>query len=616
MSTTRQQRRHPAKQTLSLAVSEDRDRLKARKGLIQKRQTLIKATADEAGGDTGSMSAAMVPNDEQLARINQFTLTPKAADQVAAFSTLSMNDLVDRDDEQFTTQSVEEFAALPQPYSPIGKSFMVDHSRSVSGAVGRIFGVDTKKVGSALHLTNEVYVPRTEKNAAFLEDQDFGVNWAVSVGVVLAADHCSVCALPFDSWGLWCQNGHDKGAFYDPKSTEEDAYGWPLAVDPGTTGAVKCIRVYSEPVDFYELSQVFLGAQYYAALESKAPALATAIKSAGGILGLSAEEASEIPLPREPKKLAEARTSGYKIKTVDGLLRWTDSESLVWVFDPEDPDAGVSSIGRETITDEDNDDKESADGKVGQDELDQVRGLQGDASGGAVVQDAGAAQVGAGDGVEVGSEGVGGSGGSAAVGSGAEGGLDGSVEGSGEVPPVRGQEGLVGADSDGQQGVPQEVTVAGIKAAVLSALKNAGLPEAVSERVSRTKGSGLDALMLAVGDEMETLRKEADALRPKAALGDRLVKEKRADAIHWYVVSRGAKHGPVPTDAFEKVLDAFGANVDLIEAQIEDAKSLAKEKFPAPVRRSSAPDDPHLREELEIPTVPSANDKRVSSLHG
>ena len=37
----------------------------------------------------------------------------------------------------------------------------------------------------------------------------------------------------------WCQNGHDKGLYYDPNSDETDSWGYPEPCDPGTKNAIK-----------------------------------------------------------------------------------------------------------------------------------------------------------------------------------------------------------------------------------------------------------------------------------------------------------------------------------------------------------------------------------------
>lgn len=254
--------KHPQKVKLSAALAEDKTAIKARKGLIDKRTTLVKTTkdADDLVSETG---ATMCPDADQLERINKFTRRAVTAEEVVCFKTLSCNDIPDRDDDRFVTECVKGFAELEQPFSPTGKSFMLDHEYKIANAVGRIFGTDTKKVDSALFLTNEVYIPNTEKNKNLIEDIDFGINWAVSVGVMLGADECSLsfCKAPFSSWGWWCQNGHDKGLYYT-EDAEEDAYGWPTPCDPDTNKAEKCIRNFKEPRDMYELSQVFLGAQY------------------------------------------------------------------------------------------------------------------------------------------------------------------------------------------------------------------------------------------------------------------------------------------------------------------------------------------------------------------
>lgn len=589
--------KHPKKKKLSEALAEDQPRLKSQKGLIDKKATMIKATGD--GEPIAEPGATMRPTDAQLSEINKFTRKAVTADEVVAFDTLSCNDIVDRDDDQFSTQCVKDFAALEQPYSSVGKSYMLDHSYSVNNAIGRIFGVGTKKVSGANFLTNSVYVPNTESNQKLIEDIDFGINWAVSVGVVLGKASCTVCGAGFSSWGWWCVNGHDKGAYYDPNNEEEDAWGWPLACDPNTKGAIKCVRKFDEPKDFYELSQVFLGAQYFASLE-KMPDFAAVMKSAVDgklpIIGLGTEEAQKLPLRHEPPKVTEARLQFGVSELEDGTLKWVDENRLQWVYDPADPQSGVLSLGKAA----DNDEEESESGEAidgqqsgenlgevdGEDEpVEQLGEDEGKQGGGSHQADASGEQQGGGEGSEE---------------------LD---EESEEDDDEDSDEESDEDDDDEEKAVTTEQ--------VIAAARTAKLPNSVIERIQASKKDGLSSLALAVALEIRGLQDEVSSLKPKAVLGEKLINEKKAEAIHWYRLSMAVSPDkPINVESFQKLLDRVGEDVDVLDGLIKEQKEAAQRKFPKNVRRSSFPSDPNETHEVEDMEFAAENDERVKRLHG
>jgi hypothetical protein len=605
-------RGHPQKVKLSEALAEDAERIKARKGLIDKTATIIKAPGTDSEAEVGG---SFRPNDEQLARINEFTRTPKTADEVICFSTLSCNDIVDRDDDQFTTECVKDFSELEQPFSPVGKSFMVNHDYKIENAVGRIFGTDTKRVSGSLFLTNEVYLPNTERYAGFIEDLDFGINWAVSVGVMLGADECSLpwCKAPFSSYGWWCSNGHDKGLYYT-EDAEEDSWGYPAPCDPKTKGAEKCVRLFKDPKDFYELSQVFLGAQYYAALE-KDPGFASVMKSvsSGGvpIIGLGHDMAEKLPIPHFPQKVSEALKRFKPKEAEDGSLVWTDDQGLRWTFDPESPEDGVMSLGRAASDNEEGDD---ADGESGQLDID---GSGDDDSSGDGSSDTGA-NAGAGDGgsreasdqSSAGSEQpLGGESGAVALDA------DEDEEESEEEEDTE----TVSEDSDDSEDSADESESVDEKAVVRAAVK-AKLPDAVRNAAA----DGLDALLSACAKHMQEQAQKVSALEPKAALGEQFITELRADAIAWYVKAHQEKdNAKVKTEAFEKLLDRAGDDAELLSEIIEEQKSAARAKFPK-VRRSSFPSDPNEKTKLsgfgsddsDIEEYGGETDTKVRRLHG
>lgn len=314
-------------------------------GGVDKQFTMIKG-AGEAGqkdADTEAYSSPVGrPTDAQLEVINGFTRTPKTADEVAVFETWSANNMVDRDFDYFSDDTIKGFAGLPQPFSPVGKSFMVGHDYS-SMPVGRIFATDTEEVDGTLWLKNSVYMPNTEQYKSFLENQDFGIFWAVSVGVTLDASLCDICDNHMYRFG-YCEEGHVKGLFYDKNSEETDAWGWPEPVSPETKGAQQALGRFEGARDFYELSQVFLGAQYFAGLADKDPELAGIMKSAGPrpVL-LGKESASKVPLLHVPKEVADAKVRFKVEELTEGTLKWTDEHNMVKVYDPNQNE--VVSLG-------------------------------------------------------------------------------------------------------------------------------------------------------------------------------------------------------------------------------------------------------------------------------
>lgn len=368
--------RHEKGVRLDKAWKDDEDARKAqeRNGIAKRSTTVNAATAKATGAGGDGVPGPMAPNDEQLAKINHFTRSPKSAEEVVVVQTLSCNTLEDRDEDRFTEDCIADLHKLPAPFSFVGKGFMLDHTYKMDNAVGRIFDEGTAKGemnGETFDwLTHEVYLPNTPQFAPLIEKMDFGIAWAVSVGLMLGKSACSVCGGGFSSWGYWCANGHDKGYYY-LEDAETDQWGYPLPVDSNTSGAIKCIREFSEPQDGYELSQVFLGAQYFAGQKAPGKELTKATKSVtipkefGGydvpIIGLAAKEAEALPFRVEPPAVTEARERFGVTTEDDGTLRWTDEHRKIWVFDP-DGERQVLLLGAESDDDGD-DDSNSKDGE-------------------------------------------------------------------------------------------------------------------------------------------------------------------------------------------------------------------------------------------------------------
>jgi hypothetical protein len=593
---------HPEGVTLTEALRDDADRMKhVSKNGVRKTSTLVKAPDSAVDGELG-VGGTMAPTAEQLDRINTFTRRKVSADEVVAFNTLSCNDVVDRDDDQFSAQCVHDFAQLKGPASPVGKSYMVDHRYVMENAVGRIFGVDTKKADGVNWLTNEVYIPKTSQFEALIEKIDFGIAWAVSVGVVLGKTACTVCGSGFSSWGYWCSNGHDKGAYYLADG-ETDSWGYPLPVDSRTKGAIKCVQQFSEPRDFYELSQVFLGAQYDAQLDK---GVVAAAKAAGGVLlGVSAKEAAGLKMPHLPEELHKARAAGLAVKTgEDGVLQWKDSTGVRYVFDPSDPKAGTLCLGKgqDENEEEEVDNGEEREEQPASGDVDQAVDGEDPGDDEVDVEDDDHAEAGgAVEGSEQGTE----------VAEAADDGDDESDEDDEEE----------GSDSDEEEDEAEAVDDGEeeedvSKETVVASATKARLPKDVIEAAKSGAGNGLDALLLAASKALKVSGKQIAEQATKAALGDEYLKSLRAEAITMFVKAKQERDEPVSTTTFERMLDKFGDDIDLIRSVIEEHRLAAQKKFGKGVVRSSFPSDPNERQATASgDPAGSVESSKVSRLH-
>lgn len=599
---------------------------------VDKRVTLFHAKDAEGGGSgssVGAIGGLKTPTDEQLARINTFTLSPKTADQVAVFETLSANTLPDRDDDFFTEETIREFAALPEPYGPTGKSYMTGHDYS-GMPVARIFGTGVRddvtdaegKAIDATFLTNEVYIPRTPENEALINSIDFGINWAVSVGVMLDAMNCSICSKTMHTMWGWsvCDEGHVKGSYYDPNSDETDSYGYPMERQPSDKGVVKAMGKMEGAKDFYELSQVFLGAQFYASLD-KGAGIDGVIKAASAskapLLGLSSQEASAFKMPHTPDEVRAALAKGAT-REEDGALKWVDDRSLVWRFAPGDNEP--LCLGKEASDEDDEDLDNEALEATEEVDADGEAQRGGPEDGGS--ESLGADEQGGSEDDAVGGAGDDSDGEDPAV----DGGPDSEVTDAADAAEDASTEGDEPSDEDedttdkpdAQEGVK---TVS--RKTVLAAATAAKVPaEWIAAAAGGEDGdNGLLAILTAASESNSTLAKQVSDLTPKAEMGDEYIKSLQAEAIDWYVKSHtdGTDKG-VPVDSFQKILEACGDNVELVKTLIDENKNLARAKFPRAVRRSSAQSDPH---EKTVGTIPDgveqhtkASDTRVRRLHG
>lgn len=537
--------------------------------LVDKRWTGVStkaATTEEAEQLTPE---SLRPTDEQLAKINEFTRSPKTADDVVALPIYACNDLPDRDVDQFTTDTVKGFHDLEGQLSPVGKSYMVSHDHRTL-PVGRIFDKAIEKKDGITHLKLYSYIPNTDTNKSFIENLDFGVYWAVSVGVMINEQCCKVGGKEHGwmmGWfgsSIFCEQGHEKGLWYDINSEEKDEWGYPLPLQPDEVDEANpnhqfAVRQLKGASDFYELSQVYLGAQYYSELEKGALKGIQKSASKSFLIGINAEEAKALEFPVDDS-IRKALMAHKVIHDEDGEISWIDEHQLKWTMEN----------GERMCL-----------GKVAKEEEDEEEEIEKDST-----------EEPTEDEKETNEE-----------------------ESEEETETTEEEEEVVESSSDeGDEKMP--------KAVVLAAATKAGISTGLLEKLATEDGNGLEWLLKELSTQNDALSKAVEGQKEMAKLGQEYVKQLKADVIDMYVKANQEQDKSVDVAAVERLLEVCGSDLVLIKELGKTYEKQAQEKFPKAVRRSSFDNDPN-KAPLEKSEGDEVDDKarsehqsRVKRIHG
>ena len=187
--------------------------------------------------------------DEDLKKINKYTLSPVTADDVFIFkATMADNE---QDDRNFMPFDLKALQALKKLYP--GKTMLKDHSRRADNQIARIY--DTELVQNAnkqtelgeLHteLVAKIYMIKTDSNKDLIAEIMGGIKKEVSTSCTPEKMVCNICGT--DNMKNYCR--HWPGVEY--------------TIDDGTaTGTKKrCKMLLSGAKEAYELSFVAVPAQ-------------------------------------------------------------------------------------------------------------------------------------------------------------------------------------------------------------------------------------------------------------------------------------------------------------------------------------------------------------------
>lgn len=185
------------------------------------------------------LKSSRKPDGEALDKINRYTRREFSADEIYTFSVVLCDNEIDRDQERFTTDALQQLAGLF-----LGKTGIFNHSMQTQNQTARIYDCAVERDGTRLtkegepycRLVAQAYLPKSEKNRDFILELDSGIKKEVSVGCAVGKVTCSICGADLKNGGCT----HVKGKSY---------------------GGKICCAVLSEPTDAYEWSFVAVPAQ-------------------------------------------------------------------------------------------------------------------------------------------------------------------------------------------------------------------------------------------------------------------------------------------------------------------------------------------------------------------
>lgn len=170
--------------------------------------------------------------------INQFSRKTLTEDDVYIFPVALCNNDIDRDNERFTVESLNELSRLY-----LGKTGISNHDWKSENQNSRIFYTSVNKVPNKVTKTGEdfyeldalCYMLKSEKNKELIDEIDAGIKKEVSVGCSIGKATCSICGRDYET-DVNCT--HFKGREYGGKtcyvSLENplDVYEWSFVVVP------------------------------------------------------------------------------------------------------------------------------------------------------------------------------------------------------------------------------------------------------------------------------------------------------------------------------------------------------------------------------------------------
>ena len=201
----------------------------------------------------GGQEAALGKGDMEL--IAALARKPLQEEEIYTFSVRLCDNEIDRDDERFAPQTLEELAGLF-----VGKSGIFDHQWSARGQAARIYKTEVVREEGRLTragdpycwLKGYAYMMRTDSTKDLIAEIEGGIKKEVSVGCSVERAVCSVCGADRNQGDCGHQKGQEYGGQLCYASLEgaQDAYEFSFVAVPAQpmAGVVKSAGDWRELV--------------------------------------------------------------------------------------------------------------------------------------------------------------------------------------------------------------------------------------------------------------------------------------------------------------------------------------------------------------------------------
>lgn len=162
--------------------------------------------------------------EEELKKINKFTLAPLKAEEVFTFKLImGDNGLDDRNYEPFNLNALKDLKKLY-----IGKTMIKDHKRTADNQIARVYDTELVQDSSKLTGAGEIftkliakcYMVKTEKNADLIAEIKAGIKKEVSTSCRPKHAYCSICGV--DNMKNYCM--HYWGKEYETQEGKKICY--------------------------------------------------------------------------------------------------------------------------------------------------------------------------------------------------------------------------------------------------------------------------------------------------------------------------------------------------------------------------------------------------------
>ena len=179
---------------------------------------------------------------DELEKINSYSRKKLTADEVYCFSINLCDNDIDRDGECFSDEALESLAKLF-----VGKTAVLDHMAKSSNQVARTYEAKVLEIKGKTNsmgkpykvLRAKAYMPRTEKNKAFIEEIEAGIKKEVSISCSARKKTCSICSKHAGSFECKHIPGREYGGkmCYAVLDDISDAYEWSFVAVPAQKNA-------------------------------------------------------------------------------------------------------------------------------------------------------------------------------------------------------------------------------------------------------------------------------------------------------------------------------------------------------------------------------------------